>query len=194
MASNRARQIPFAAAFALIALAGCNSATGSNSGTAAPTPGGGAATTPGGAATTSGGGAATPATGSGKLDGVPKACPSADAVMSNLNLSKLVLNGNDPSICQYLYNGDPTTPYAVITFNAAPGMTAAMMKDGLTKGQASVKPVSGVGDAAFAFTPKGSKGAGLTFLSGTTVCSIYTTQAITTTAGEAALAHVILRG
>lgn len=112
--------------------------------------------------------------------------------MSNLHLSSLVVDGADPSLCRYDFNGSKTSPYAVITFNDTPGFTPAMLKDGLTKGQSNVKAVPGLADAAFSFSSTGNgPGVGLTFLSGTTVCSIYTTVP-TTTAGEIALAKVIL--
>ena len=91
----------------------------------------------------------------GKLDGVPKTCPSADEVMSNLQLSKLVLEGGDPSMCQYLFNGSKTTPYAVITFNSSPGMTPASFKASLKSAQSGVEAVPGLADAAFTFDPRG---------------------------------------
>jgi hypothetical protein len=128
----------------------------------------------------------------GKLDGVPKTCPSADEVMSNLQLSKLVLDGGDPSMCQYLFNGSKTTPYAVITFNSSPGMTPASFKASLKTAQSGVEAVTGLADAAFTFTgPEG--GSGLSFLSGDTISSIFSTVP-TTTAGKIALAKSILAG
>jgi hypothetical protein len=182
------------AAFALttsllltVALAGCSS-SGSGSG--------GAATAEGGSTTA----ASTKPTAApakvdgGKLAGVPSACPSADEVMTNLHLSSLVVSGGDASLCQYLFNADKASPYVVITFNAVPSFTPAMLESGLTQGQSNVKAVSGLADAAFAFTPSGGgAGAGLTFLSGDTVCSIVTTVA-TTADGEIALARSILQG
>jgi hypothetical protein len=132
------------------------------------------------------------ASANGKLDGVPKTCPSADEVMSKLQLSKLVLDGGDPSLCQYLFNGSKTTPYAVITFNSAPGTTSASFEAGLKSGQSDVEAVSGLADAAFTF--KGSVlGSGLSFLSGDTICSIYTAVP-TTTADKIVLAKSILAG
>jgi hypothetical protein len=128
----------------------------------------------------------------GKLDGVPKNCPSADEVMSNLQLSKLVLDGGDPSMCQYLLNGSKSTPYAVITFNSAPGMTPASFESGLKSGQSDVKAVPGLADAAFTFAGTAG-GSGLSFLSGNTVSSIFSTVP-TTTAGKIALAKSILEG
>jgi hypothetical protein len=128
----------------------------------------------------------------GKLDGVPKTCPSADEVMSNLQLSKLVLDGGDPSMCQYLFKGSKTTPYAVITFNSSPGMTPASFKASLKSAQSGVEAVPGLADAAFTFTgPEG--GSGLSFLSGDTISSIFSTVP-TTTAGKIALAKSILEG
>jgi hypothetical protein len=121
---------------------------------------------------------------------VPKTCPSADEVMSNLQLSKLVLDGGDPSMCQYLFNGSKTTPYAVITFNSSPGMTPASFKASLKSAQSGVEAVPGLADAAFTFTgPEG--GGGLSFLSGDTISSIFSTVP-TTTAGKVALAKSIL--
>jgi len=112
--------------------------------------------------------------------------------MSNLQLSKLVLDGGDPSMCNYLFNGSKTAPYAVITFNPAPGMTAASFEAGLKSGQSGVEAVPGLADAAFTF--KASAGAsGLSFLSGGTICSIFSTVR-TTTAGKVALAKSILEG
>lgn len=112
--------------------------------------------------------------------------------MSNLHLSSLVVDGGDPSLCQYLFNGDKASPYVVITLNSAPGYTPAMLESGLTQGQSDVKAVSGLADAAFSFTPSGGGGGvGLTFLSGNTICSIATTVP-TTVAGEIALAKSIL--
>jgi hypothetical protein len=112
--------------------------------------------------------------------------------MSDLQLSKLVLDGGDPSLCQYLFNGSKTTPYAVITFNSAPGTTSASFEAGLKSGQSDVEAVSGLADAAFTF--KGSVlGSGLSFLSGDTICSIYSAVP-TTTAGKIVLAKSILAG
>jgi hypothetical protein len=145
MAMARVRRIATVALLTL-AIAGCSS---SGSGSAPQSTGGGST-------------ASAPSTkpaavsAQGKLDGVPKACPSADEVMSNLNLSKLVVSGDDPSICQYLFNGDKASPYAVVTFNAAPGFTPAMLKDGLAKEQTDIKAVSGLADAAYTFTPTGA--------------------------------------
>ncbi len=127
----------------------------------------------------------------GTLDGVPKTCPPADEVMSNLHLSSLVLDGGDPSICQYLFNGSQTAPYAVVTFTA-PAITPAAFEAGLKSGQSGVEVVPGLADAAFTFTVSGG-GNGLSFLSGSTVCSIVTTVP-TTTAGEISLARALLAG
>jgi hypothetical protein len=123
---------------------------------------------------------------------VPKTCPSADEVMSNLRLSKLVVEGSDPSICRYNFNGSKAAPYAVITFNSAPGMTPASLEASLKSGQSGVKAVPGLADAAFSFTGS-TGGSGLTFLSGATVSSIYSTVP-TTKAAKVALAKSILGG
>ena len=200
MAIHRARQITTVATFTLIAgltlsLAGCkrsssaDTATGSTptAGSTTPAP---ATTVPG---TTAPATAPAPAPTQGKLTGPPTACPSADDVISNLKLSALVLGSGDPSLCVYDFHGNKQAPYVEITFNAAPGFTPAMLQAGLAGGQKDVKPVSGVADAAFSFTPKEGPGVGLTFLSGTIVCSIVTTVP-TTPAGEIALATVILGG
>jgi hypothetical protein len=136
--------------------------------------------------------AATAVPAKGKLDGVPKTCPPADEVMSNLRLSKLVLDGGDPSMCQYLFNGSKTTPYAVITFNSAPGITPASFEAGLKSAQSGVKADPGLADAAFTFTGSAG-GSGLSFLSGDTISSIFSTVP-TTTAGKIALAKSILEG
>ncbi len=128
----------------------------------------------------------------GKLDGVPKTCPSADEVMSNLQLSKLVLDGGDPSMCRYLFNGSKSAPYVVITFNSAPGITPASFEAGLKSGQSDVEAVPGLADAAFTFTGSAG-GSGLSFLSGDTISSIFSTVP-TTTAGKIALAKSILEG
>jgi hypothetical protein len=102
MATNRAPQVATVAAFTLtigfaFALAGCSSAaSGSGGGVAAK----------GSSAPTAATKPAVAAPAHGKLDGVPKACPSADDVMSNLNLSTLVVDAPDPSLCQYLFKGD----------------------------------------------------------------------------------------
>jgi hypothetical protein len=127
----------------------------------------------------------------GKLDGVPKTCPTAAEVMSNLHLISLVVDGSDPSICRYLFNGDKLSPYVAITFNSVPGYTPAQLQSGLTAGQTGVKAVPGLADAAFSFTSDG--GLGLSLLSGDTICSIDTTVA-TTTNEEIALANAILAG
>lgn len=111
--------------------------------------------------------------------------------MSNLHLTSLVVDGTDPSICQYLFNGDKASPYAVITFNSVPGYTPAMLQSGLTAGQTGVKAVPGLANAAFSFTS--APGSGLSFLSGDTICSIDTTVP-TTTDEEIALAKAILAG
>jgi hypothetical protein len=66
-----------------------------------------------------------------------------------------------------------------------------MLKDGLVKEQSGVKPVSGLADAAY--TWGSGKGSGLSFLSGSTICSIVTTVP-TTSAAELALAQAILQG
>ncbi len=116
--------------------------------------------------------------------------PSGNDPSSSLKLSKLVLDGGDPSLCQYLFNGSKTAPYAVITFNSAPGITAAAFESGLKKEQSDVKAVPGLADDAFTFTGT-TGGSGLSFLSGDTICSIYSTVP-TTTAGKIALAKSIL--
>ena len=136
--------------------------------------------------------AATTEPATGKLDGLPKTCPSAGAVMSNLHLSKLVLDGSDPSMCLYLFNGSKSAPYALVTFNAAPGITAAAFEAGLKSGQSNVRPVHGLADSAFSFGGSAG-GSGLSFLSGDTVSSIYSTVPTTTT-GKIALARSILGG
>jgi hypothetical protein len=112
--------------------------------------------------------------------------------MSKLQLSKLVLDGGDPSMCRYLFNGSKTTPYAVITFNSAPGITPASFEAGLKSGQSGVEAVPGLADAAFTFTGSAG-GSGLSFLSGDTISSIFSTVP-TTTAGKIALAKSILEG
>jgi hypothetical protein len=82
----------------------------------------------------------------------------------------------------------------VITFNAAPGMTSSMFESGLKSGQKDVKPVPGVADSAFSWGDStGGTGSGLSFLSGTTVCSIVSTVS-TTTSGKDTLAKAILGG
>lgn len=185
MATNRGRQSGTGVAYALtagslavLALAGCSP---KNAGTgAAPRP-----------ASTSSAAPTAPAAAPGKLDGVPSACPSADVVMSNLHQTSLVVRGGDPSICEYLYKGNKSAPYVLITFNANPGITAAGVERGLKHGQKDVRPVPGAGDAAFSFAA--SPGKGLTFLSGDTVCSILTVRP-TTTADEVALANAIISG
>jgi hypothetical protein len=112
--------------------------------------------------------------------------------MSALHLASLVVDGADPSMCEYLFKGDKTAPYVLITFNALPpGLTAATIQSGLASGQTDVKTVAGLGDAAFSFSS--SPGLGLTFLSSSTVCSIVTTVP-TTTDDEVALAKSILAG
>ena len=135
---------------------------------------------------------ATAAPAKGKLDGVPKTCPSVDEVMSDLQLSKLVLDGGDPSMCRYLFNGSKSAPYVVITFNSAPGITPASFEAGLKSGQSGVEAVPGLADAAFTFTGSAG-GSGLSFLSGDTISSIFSTVP-TTTAGKIALAKSILEG
>jgi hypothetical protein len=192
VAMNRARQVANVAAFALTAclalgLAGCKS---SGSGSGGGTTAGGAVTSTPTTSTTKA--APTSAPAQGKLDGVPAACPSADEVMSNLHLSSLTVSGDDPSTCQYLFNGSKSAIYVIVTFNAAPGVTAAAIESGLKTGQSDVEPVSGLADAAFSF--KGpAAGEALTFLSGTTICSIATSVS-TTTADEVTLAKAILQG
>lgn len=120
------------------------------------------------------------------------AAPSADEVMSNLHLSKLVIEGSDPSMCRYNFNGSKTAPYAVITFNSAPGMTPASFEASLKSAQSGVKSVAGLADAAVTFTGAAG-GSGLSFVSGDTVSSIFSTVP-TTTAGKIALAKSILAG
>jgi hypothetical protein len=112
--------------------------------------------------------------------------------MSNLQLSKLVLDGGDPSMCRYLFNGSKSAPYVVITFNSAPGITPASFEAGLKSGQSDVEAVPGLADAAFTFTGSAG-GSGLSFLSGDTISSIFSTVP-TTTAGKIALAKSILEG
>lgn len=129
----------------------------------------------------------------GKLDGVPKTCPSADEVMSNLHLSMLTVNGADPSSCQYLFKGSKTAPYVVITFNPAPpNFTPASFGTQLKRAQSGVEAVPGLADAAFTFTGSAG-GSGLSFLSGGTICSIFSTVP-TTAAGKIALAKSIIAG
>lgn len=111
--------------------------------------------------------------------------------MSSLHLTSLVVDGSDPSLCRYLFNGDKTAPYVLITFNAVPGFTPAMLQSGLTSGQTDVKAVPGLADAAFSFAS--APGLGLSFLSGDTVCSI-ATAVPTATDEELALAKAILVG
>jgi hypothetical protein len=105
-------------------------------------------------------------------------------------LSRLVLHGDDPSTCEYLHNGDQAAPYAVITFSSAPGLTDAAFAAGLKKAQSGVTAVPGLADSAFSFTGSGG-GSGLSFISGDTVCSIYSTVP-TTTAGKVSLAKSIV--
>jgi hypothetical protein len=194
---NRARQIAVTAALALttgslLGLTGCKSSSSGSTAAAGSTGGSTpAATSRATSATTSTTTAAAPPA-QGKLDGVPTACPSADAVMSNLHLSTLVLSSGDPSFCEYLYNGDKSSPSVSISFNAAPpGMTGATLGGVLRGGQRDVAPVSGVADAAFSWKAKEGPGGGLTLLSGTVICSIATTVAVST-ADEVALANAIL--
>jgi replicative DNA helicase len=187
---RRAAPLALTGALLAVVLTGCLSSNSDGS-TATGTTTNGAAPTKAAATGTTTTTAAKPA--GGKLDGVPTSCPSADEVMSNLHLSSLTVSGADPSMCQYLHNGDKSQPYAVITFNAAPGFTADMVKAGLVQEQSDVKPVSGVADAAYSFSPKEGQGVGLTFLSGSVVCSIFTSVPATV-AGETALAGVILQG
>ncbi|HEY3907415.1 MAG TPA: hypothetical protein VGM14_26155 [Streptosporangiaceae bacterium] len=184
MAINRVHQTASAPASLLtaglllvVALVGCSPADAGSG--AKTTPGAGPASAP-----------ATSAPAKGRLDGVPAACPSAAVVMSNLHLTSLVVSG-DPSICEYLFKGNKSSPYAAITFNANPGITPAKVKASLKQGQTDVQDVPGLGDAAFSFAS--DRGKGLTFLSGGTICSIDTTVP-TTIAAEVALARAILQG
>ncbi len=144
-----------------------------------------AASTPGTAS------AATPA--QGKLAGVPKSCPPADEVMSKLGLSQLVVHLASPGFCEYLYQGNKAAPYVAIEFFAAPpGTTPGSFQDQLKKTQPGVKALAGLADAAATYTGSGS-GSGLSFLSGGTICSIFTSVP-TTTAGKVALARSIIAG
>jgi hypothetical protein len=112
--------------------------------------------------------------------------------MSNLHLSGLVVDGGDPDFCQYLFNGNKEAPYAVITFGAAHGFTAASLEAGLRQEQTNVVAVPSLADSAFSFAGTAG-GIGLSFLSGDIICSIFTTVP-TTSAGEIALARLILGG
>ena len=188
----------FFATLALLAtppVVGCSStATKSNAGggaTAGSSPAThSVSTSPSSSASASRPAPTSAASASGKLDGVPKACPAANEVMSKLQLSSLVVDGGDPSICTYDFNGDKAKPYAVVTFNSAPGITEAAFESSLRAKQSNVTPVPGVADAAFSFSGS-SGGVGLSFLSGNTVCSIFTTVP-NTTPNEVSLAKVLL--
>jgi hypothetical protein len=95
------------------------------------------------------------------------------------------------STCAYLHKqGSASAPYVLITFTVAPEMTPALLHDSLDKGQHSLKAVPGVGDAAYAFAAT-TGGTGLTFLSGTVVCSIYTPVKTTTTAKATLAGHIL---
>ncbi len=84
-------------------------------------------------------------------------------------------------------------PYVAITFSAVPASdTPGSFQDQLKQAQSGVKAVAGLADAADTFTGSGG-GSGLSFLSGGTICSIFTTVP-TTTAGKAALARSIIAG
>ena len=113
--------------------------------------------------------------------------------MSNLHLSQLVVDGDDPTFCRYLYKGSKAAPYVAISFGPAPpGYTPASFESDLKSAQSGVKPVSGLADAAYTYT--GEEGAsGLSLLSAGTICSIITAVP-TTTAGKVALAKAILAG
>jgi hypothetical protein len=177
------------AAAVLVAVSATACSSGSAS-TAASAPGTAATSTPSSSGSSSSASSAPAAPAKGRLDGVPKTCPPAGEVMSSLQLSKLVLEGSDPSMCRYNFNGSKSAPYAVITFNSAPGMTAATFAASLKSGQTGVKAVPGLADAAFTFTGSAG-GSGLSFLSGDTVSSIFSTVP-TTAAGKIALAKLIL--
>lgn len=101
------------------------------------------------------------------------------------------MDQGNPGYCLYNFHGAKNAPYAVITFNSAPGITPTAVEAGLKSGQKNVVAVPGLADAAFSFSS--GRGRGLTFLSGTVVCSIGTTVP-TTAAGEEALARTILAG
>ncbi len=133
-----------------------------------------------------------PASAPGKLNGLPKTCPSAAEVMSKLNLTALVLGGTDPRFCRYLFHGASGAPHVVITFDAASGMTHAAFEAGLKQDQSDVKPVPGLGDAAYTWAGIADS-RGLSTLSGSTVFSILTTVP-TATAGQIALAQAIIAG
>ena len=190
MAVNRAHQTATAAASVLtgglllvVALTGCSPADAGSG--AKTTPGAGQASAPATSAP-----ASAPAQAQGKLDGVPAACPSAAVVMSSLHLTSLVVSG-DPSLCEYLFKGNKSAPYAAIIFSANPGLTPAKVKASQRQGHSDFQDVPGLGDAAFSFAS--DRGKGLTFLSGGTICSI-DTAVPTTTADEVALARAILQG
>jgi hypothetical protein len=110
--------------------------------------------------------------------------------MSNLHLSMLILPGDDPSLCEYLFKGDKSQPHVVITFSSAP-LSAAAFEAGLREAQQNVKVVPGLADAAVTFGYAGSQG--LSFLSGNTIVSILATVP-TAAGGETALARAILNG
>jgi len=194
---NRARRIATVEALALaagliatMALAGCRTSTSgsANAGSAGTGTPATSTTTP---ATTTTAPATTPA--GGKLTALPTSCPTADLVMSNLHLSSLTLSSLDPSLCTYDHDGDKQKPYVAIAFNMAPGFTGAAVKSGLVQNQSRVQAVSGVGDAAFTYSPKEGSGTGTSVLSGGILFSIVTTVPAGAS-DEIALAKAIIQG
>lgn len=174
-----------------LTLSGCKS---TNSGSAGSGSGAGAA---GGGSTegSTAAGAATPAAAApagGKLDAT--SCPSVAVVMSNLHLSDLTLEGDDPSTsCIYIHGADPSAAQVVIILTPAPGVTAAVIQSGLQSNDSDVQAVSGIGDAAYTFTGKSDGTTGITVLSAGVVVSIAVNAQIST-AAEEALAKAIIGG
>ena len=84
-------------------------------------------------------------------------------------------------------------PYVAIEFHCrSPSVTPGSFQDQLKKTQPGVKALAGLADSAATYTGSAA-GSGLSFLSGGTICSIFTSVP-TTTAGKVAVARSIIAG
>ncbi len=123
-------------------------------------------------------------------------CPTAAQLMSTLQLSGLTPGPVDTesgeSICSYLAGSGSGSPQAVVTFSPNPGLTIARVLTSAQKDHPDAQPVAGLADGALTWSGDNG-GIGLSFITASTIVTIYTTVP-TTLAGETALAQLILKG
>jgi hypothetical protein len=128
----------------------------------------------------------------GKLNGVPKKCPSIDAI--SISMGQL-FHGVHPTVikaslvCQYYVDLSGSSPFVEINFEPISAAAAPQWKSHVLAAQPLAKSVDGTAEAAIAFTT--AEYGEFEFLSGTTVCNI-TASPQFDEAKLAALAYQIL--